>query len=122
VTRYTTRLCAEPGCGQVEVDAPPGWRCPTHTIDKWAVFRASPHGREISGGYNNPRWRRLRDRRMADAGGRCEYCGAPAGEVHHVAGERPSDTCFYDIERVRAVCVACHRRLERERRRAPGRR
>ena len=86
------------------------------------MFRASPHGREISGGYNNPRWRRLRDRRMVYAGGRCEYCGAPAGEVHHVAGERPSDTGFYDIERVRAVCVACHRRLERERRRAPGRR
>jgi hypothetical protein len=122
VPRLTTRICSAPNCHEIGTDVAGGWRCAKHTVDKWAIFRASPHGREISGGYSSRRWRKLRDRRMRDAHGRCEVCGGVATEVHHIAGERPTDSGFYDIERVRAVCTACHRKAERERRRIPSRR
>jgi 5-methylcytosine-specific restriction protein A len=99
--------CSMPGCGAV-LDEP--GRCPEHRTDGWSRFRASEHGRARARGYG-ARWRRVRDARLTQHP-MCEYCGqAKATQVHHVGHELPTDPSFYDIERLRAVCAPCHRKL-----------
>lgn len=53
--RSSTRLCAEPGCGEVGVDAPGGWCCAEHARAPWDRWRACNPGRSSYGS----RWQRL---------------------------------------------------------------
>jgi len=51
------------------------------------------------------RWRVLRERVLERTGGRCERCGAPAREIHHVA---PVWAGGGDSSPLLALCAACH--------------
>lgn len=39
-TRLSSRLCSEPGCAEVGVDVPGGWRCEQHRRSPWDRSRA----------------------------------------------------------------------------------
>jgi hypothetical protein len=60
MTRVTTRLCTQPGCRVILVDAVAGARCPEHQDNGWAKWRETPNGRARMGSYG-PRWRRVRN-------------------------------------------------------------
>ena len=59
--------------------------------------------------YKSARWRRLRRRVLAEAGFRCQTCGA-AGvlEVHHVT-PLAAGGAAYERGNLAAVCRPCHR-------------
>src|SRR5262245_28956569 len=72
--RLSTRLCCEPGCSEVLVDAAPGARCAEHRRAPWDRWRAGQPAAKLSGyGY---RWARFRAAIIAERGERCEGCGA----------------------------------------------
>jgi 5-methylcytosine-specific restriction enzyme A len=105
--RTSTRLCAEPGCAAVLVDAAGGSRCAEHARAPWDRWRARNPGRSSYGA----RWRRLRDRFIfehPDCG-----CGEPATEVHHIDHAAPGDATFYSWDNLVPVCTRCHRRRGR---------
>jgi 5-methylcytosine-specific restriction endonuclease McrA len=106
--RTSTRLCAEPGCPEVGIDVPGGWRCSEHARAPWDRWRRLNPGR--SSGYG-ARWRRLRDAVIAEHPD-CA-CGAPAIQVHHIDHAAPGSPTFYDWDNLEAVCSRCHRRASR---------
>ena len=64
------------------------------------------------------RYQRLRAEVLEAAAGRCSACGRPAVlEVHHKRPIRVAPERAYDRTNLVAVCVPCHRRLDR---RLPG--
>lgn len=103
-TRLSSRLCAEPACGEVGVDVAGGWRCPEHRRTSWDRFRAA-HPERSSYGSD---WTRVRDRFIAEHP-TCA-CGAPATEVHHIDHCAPGAPTFLDVRNLEAVCTRCHRR------------
>jgi 5-methylcytosine-specific restriction protein A len=113
VARQTPHLCAVPGCRNI-IESGPG-RCPEHA-DGWTRYRQSARGEQQLGGYGS-RWRRLRDAYIAEHP-RCQDCGRPATEVHHVDHALPGDRTFFDRRNLRALCTPCHRKRSRERQRA----
>jgi 5-methylcytosine-specific restriction enzyme A len=110
----TTRLCCEPGCGEVLVDAAGGSRCAEHARKPWDRWRVRNPGR--SSGYG-ARWRRLRDAYIAEHPD-CEEpeCDAPAVDVHHLDRAGPDDATFFDWDNLGSRCARCHRRASRRRR------
>jgi 5-methylcytosine-specific restriction protein A len=116
VARQTPHLCPVPRCPNI-VEHGPG-RCLEHA-DGWTRYRASPRGQARLGGYGT-RWRRLRDAYLREHP-RCEDCGAPATEVHHVDHALPGSPTFLDERNLAALCLGCHRRRSHERERVAGR-
>jgi len=51
-------------------------------------------------------WQNLRFRRFALADFKCEHCGAPAQELHHLHYDSYG---FEELDDVRALCGDCHR-------------
>jgi 5-methylcytosine-specific restriction endonuclease McrA len=73
-----------------------GTHCPEH---------APPTGRG-----STRAWRTLREGVLERAGGRCERCGAPARDIHHLepvyaTGRADSE----NPELLQALCLRCHR-------------
>jgi 5-methylcytosine-specific restriction endonuclease McrA len=69
-------------------------------------LRWRPVRRTYDDFLKSPEWAATRAVALKRAGGRCERCGAPAREVHHltyerVGAERPED--------LQALCAPCHR-------------
>lgn len=71
-----------------------------------------------SGHYNellqDPRWIKLRNAAMNKARGKCQVCGHPATEVHHVkykdaAGGDHLAPWNYSLKDLHPVCRACHK-------------
>ena len=114
--KLTSRLCTEPGCGQVGVEVAPGWRCPEHRSTAWANWRASQPV-EKSSGYGH-RWRKFRQVIISERGARCEFCkatGVPLS-LHHLDHQPPSSPRGFDPTNVKLACTACHVREGRRRR------
>lgn len=51
-------------------------------------------------------WTELREKALANAGYRCEKCGAEAKEAHHVS--YPKDFSRDSVENLQVLCKACH--------------
>jgi len=51
-------------------------------------------------------WIELREKALANAGYRCEKCGAEAKEAHHVS--YPDDFSKDKVENLQALCRVCH--------------
>jgi 5-methylcytosine-specific restriction endonuclease McrA len=113
--RTSTRLCAEPGCRQVLVDALPGSRCTEHARAPWDRWRTGQPA-EKSAGYGH-RWRRFRQAIIDERGARCEDCGATdiRLELHHVDRQGMTGEHAYDPANVKLLCTSCHRRASRRR-------
>jgi len=75
-----------------------------------AAERAQPGNREEYGDYlRSPRWRDLRAKVLARAGGLCEGClTTPAVQVHHLTYEHIGNEFAFEL---RALCDQCHHRL-----------
>lgn len=74
-----------------------------------AAERAQPGERQEYGDYlRSPRWRALRSKILARAGGQCEGClEAPADDVHHLTySHRGAEFAFELV----ALCRDCHSR------------
>jgi hypothetical protein len=54
----------------------------------------------------HPKFRAVREVAMQRAGYRCEVCGAPATEVHHL--RYPPWGTFDVPSNLKAICHACH--------------
>jgi len=98
------RVCAEPGCGAlVERGC-----CPAHAPRRRTSTR---------------RWRRLRTRVLRRAGGCCERCGRRVAlAVHHVEPVGKGGVELADLDKLRALCAACHLEAHRGPGPAGGRR
>src|SRR5262249_16865739 len=109
MTRVTTRLCSEPGCREVLVDALAGARCPAHRSTPWARWRASQPAAKVAN--YGPCWRRFRNAIIAERGARWEYCGRKDKplELPHVDHPGPGSPRFFDPANVKLACVRCHR-------------
>jgi 5-methylcytosine-specific restriction protein A len=115
VGRKTPHLCSTPGCHQIVLTGP--GKCPEHARG-WDRWRQTPEGQRRGVGYSHS-WRKVRDAYIGEHAV-CERCGRPAAEVHHRDGRHPSERGANDWRNLMAVCVGCHRALEREARRLPG--
>jgi hypothetical protein len=106
MTKVTTRLCTEPLCDAVLVDALPGARCEKHRRQ----------ARPGSPGYGH-RWRKMRDAYIREHP-RCEAtlpngtrCRELAVDVHHTNNATPADpAAFYNWDALSSRCRSCHRR------------
>ena len=60
--------------------------------------------------YASTDWKRLSKAKMADAGYRCEDCGAIAAEVHHIDPIQAESGWErrLDWANLRALCLNCH--------------
>ncbi len=79
------------------------------TAPKRAGSKAAKAGKRVE---RNARMAEIRARVMERARGRCELCGTPASEAHHVLGgglRRHRES----VETVLALCPECHRALHR---------
>jgi 5-methylcytosine-specific restriction endonuclease McrA len=117
-TGLSTRLCCEPGCGEVGVDVSSGWRCSAHRRSAWDRWRASNDPAK-SQGYGH-RWAKFKERILRERGARCEFCGAidvPLS-LHHLDHLPPSGPRGYDADNVKLACTPCHVRESRRRRAA----
>jgi 5-methylcytosine-specific restriction endonuclease McrA len=116
VGRLTTRLCCEPGCAELGVDAPAGWRCAQHGRSPWDRWRAGQEPAK-SAGYGH-KWRRFKRTIVAARGARCEYCGAVDRPLalHHLDHEGASGPRGFDPANVRLACGRCHVRESRRQR------
>ena len=56
---------------------------------------------------SSEKWRQTRVGVLARADGRCEDCGAPADDIHHLTYERLG---FEPLADLKALCRACHSR------------
>ncbi len=45
---------------------------------------------------------------IARAKGRCQLCGAPGCDVHHIMHQGPYPHMRYDLENVILLCKGCH--------------
>jgi 5-methylcytosine-specific restriction endonuclease McrA len=107
MSRATTRLCCEPACGRVLVDALAGARCDEHRSTDWDRWRASSPP-EKSSGYG-AKWTRLRAKLIAERGEICQRCGAPGPvEAHHVDRLGMTGPRAYDALNILLLCHACH--------------
>lgn len=103
-----TRLCCHPGCPEVGVDAhaPPGWRCPEHARSDRRPNRSTTNA------WNDHRWRRCRDRYIAEHP-TCEDsegCDRKAQCVHHIDRLGPKGPRGLDWSNLDALCWRHHRR------------
>jgi 5-methylcytosine-specific restriction protein A len=115
VSRQTTRLCTEPNCPEVIVDAHPGARCDRHRATSWDRWRADQDPAK-SMGYGHT-WRRFRAGIIRERGARCEECGATGVplSLHHLDHQPPSSPRGFDPSNVKLACTACHVRESRRR-------
>lgn len=93
-----TYLCSMPYCPNL-VEGRPG-RCPEHQTS-WGTFKA-----KAPPGAYGAAWRRFRAGYLAGHA-RCEQCGAPATDVHHIDG----DPLRNEWANAMALCQACHRTI-----------
>lgn len=63
------------------------------------------HTPEYTAYLQSPAWQRVRARVLDRAKGRCETCGKPATQVHHLTYERLGHEYMSDLL---AVCEPCH--------------
>lgn len=79
-------------------------------MQREAAERAQPENREEYDDYlRSARWRALRNRVLARAGGLCEAClDLPASQVHHLTYAHKGNEFAWEL---RAVCDDCHERL-----------
>jgi 5-methylcytosine-specific restriction endonuclease McrA len=81
------RACTAPGC-------PLPQPCPRHPSRRWSD---GARGRVMP-----PGWSSTRARALARDGYRCQWCGAPATEVHHTQPGREDDASLVSL------CHSCH--------------
>jgi 5-methylcytosine-specific restriction endonuclease McrA len=60
---------------------------------------------------NTRRWRQLRQAALDRADGRCEHCGSPAHDAHHIVPRAlgGADT----MDNLEALCSECHQAMHR---------
>ena len=64
--------------------------------------------------YQDPRWLKLRRRKVVQAGGRCEDCGdAGAKAVHHRFSVKAGNPLICPLEHLLLLCKPDHLRRER---------
>jgi len=102
--------CREPGCP--ELVKPPDRYCAAHQAEKAEAYDRA-RGTTAERGYGAA-WQRVRRWYLAEYP-LCEVCEAAgrvkaAEQVHHIS----HDTRNNSPDNLQAVCVPCHRQLERD--------
>ena len=57
---------------------------------------------------DTPAWHKKRGERFRFDKGRCQHCGAPATEVHHVSYGNVYDETLFDLI---SLCRRCHQKI-----------
>lgn len=110
MSRYRTRVCAEPGCPQLSLDGDP--RCDAHrrALERDRSRRRRAEGTDYGSDH---RWRSLAARIRRERGS-CAECGATEQlDVHHLDGLGLLGPRAYDATNLVLLCHGCHSRVTR---------
>ena len=76
-------------------------------LERKKNFYATARHNMWSAMYASPKWKALRDATLRSEP-YCQFCGAPATEVHHVRPHNGDPELFYDADNLMSICHSCH--------------